>query len=82
MSDAPIDPAAITIEALTRLDLKPDEILAVTIGWPDLKPWQLEQFSEFLASWLDCHHMPVAGVLILPAGSQVIALDGIPTVND
>lgn len=67
-------PAAINIEALTRLDLKPDEILAVTVGWPNLTPVQLEQYGEFIADWLDQHNTPVAGVLILPQGSSLAAI--------
>jgi hypothetical protein len=66
--------ASITIEALTRLDLKPTEVLAVTVGWPDLTPAQLEQFGEFLTDWLNFHHMPVAGVLVLPSGSSMQAI--------
>lgn len=66
--------AAITIEALTRLDLKPSEVLAVTVGWPGLTPVQLEQYGEFLADWFDLHQMSVAGVLVLPQGSQVTAI--------
>lgn len=68
------EPFPLDVEALTRLDLKPDEILAVTVGWHDATPVQLEMFGEYLTDWLDVHHMPVAGVLMLPRGSTVQAV--------
>lgn len=66
----------IDIEALTRLDLRPDEVLAVTLGIPGLKPMQLQEFEEFLTIWLCEHNRPVAGVLVLPQGSQLAAISG------
>lgn len=64
---------AFDVETLTRLDLKPNEILAVTVAWSNPTPAQLEQFGEFVTGWLAAHGMPVAGVLVLPPGSQVQA---------
>jgi hypothetical protein len=69
-----VRPTRLDFEALTRLDLKPDEILAATVGWPDCAPVQLEMFGEYLTDWLDTHHMPVAGVLVLPHGSSMQAI--------
>jgi hypothetical protein len=65
---------SINIEALGRLDLRPDEILAVTLGGPQLTPDQLAEASEWLTAWLHEHGMPVAGVLILPQGSELAAI--------
>lgn len=62
------------VEALTCLDLKPDEFLAVTVGWTNCTPAQLEEFGEYLAGWLRKHGMPVAGVLALPPGSSLAAV--------
>lgn len=70
MSEQP----SLKIEALARLDLRPDEILAVTYGVPGLTVDQCEQVSDYLRNWLADHGQPVAGVLVLPQGSQLAAI--------
>jgi hypothetical protein len=64
----------LNIEALTRLDMRPDEILAVTLGVPDLTVQQCAEAQEWLTEWLAEHGQPVAGVLVLPQGSQLAAM--------
>lgn len=70
----PPKPSSLNIEGLARLDLRPDEILAVTVGWPDLTVHQLQDFEEFLTGWLAIHGQPAAGVMVLPQGSQLAAI--------
>lgn len=70
MSEQP----SINIEALARLDLRPDEILAVTLGTPNLTADQCAEAQEWLTDWFATHGQPVAGVLVLPQGSQLAAV--------
>lgn len=65
---------SLNIEALARLDLRPDEILAVTLGIPDLTIDQCAEAQDWLTAWLAEHGQPVAGVLVLPQGSQLAAI--------
>jgi hypothetical protein len=65
---------SLNIEALARLDLRPDEILAVTYGIPGITVDQCEQVQEWLTCWLADHGQPVAGVLVLPQGSSLAAV--------
>lgn len=71
---APPKLPSLNIEALARLDLRPDEILAVTYGVPGLTVDQCVEVQEWLTGWLADHGQPVAGVLVLPQGSQLAAL--------
>jgi hypothetical protein len=66
-------PITLDVEALTRLDLKPTEILAVTFGQP-ITPDQCVEAQERLSEWLEAHGMPVAGVIVLPPGSTMQAV--------
>lgn len=77
MSEQP----SLNIEGLARLDLQPDEILAITMGIPGLTVEQCEQVGEYLAMWLADHGQPVAGVLVLPQGSQLAAIRA-PELDD
>src|SRR5690348_1050951 len=63
-------PITLDFEALTRLDLKPTEILAVTFGQA-ATPDQCVEAQKMLADWLDTHGMPVAGVIVLAPGSKI-----------
>lgn len=67
-------PASLNIEALARLDLRPDEILAVTYGMPGMTPRQCAEAQEWLTAWLADHGQPAAGVLVLPQGSGLAAI--------
>ena len=70
MSEQP----SLNIEALARLDLRPDEILVVAFGDPDVTAWQCAEVQEWLTDWLADHSQPVAGVLVLPQGTQLAAI--------
>jgi hypothetical protein len=63
------------IERITRLDLQPDEVLAVTVGWDDLTMEQIDDFGQLLATWLTEHGVRIAGVVILPKGSKLAAIN-------
>ena len=67
-------PPSLNIEALARLDLRPDEILAVTLGGLDPARMNVAQMAEDITEWLAAHGQPVAGVMVLPQGSQLAAL--------
>lgn len=77
MSEQP----SLNIEGLARLDLRPDEILAITLGVPNLDIDQCEQVSEYLTGWLAVHGQPVAGVLVLPQGTHLAAIRA-PEIDD
>lgn len=70
MSEQP----SLNIEGLARLDLRPDEILAVTLAVPDLTAQQCEEAQSYIAARLHEYGQPVAGVLVLPQGSQLAAI--------
>lgn len=70
----PPKPPSLNIEALARLDLRPDEILAVTFGAPNLTADQCAEVQEWLTTWLAAHGQPVAGVLVLPQGTGLAAI--------
>jgi hypothetical protein len=64
----------LTIEALARLDLRPDEILAVTLGGLEASHADFGQIGEDITEWLAVHGQPVAGVMVLPEGSGLAAI--------
>jgi hypothetical protein len=64
--------AKIDVELLTRLDLKPGEVLGITLGI-DLTPLQMREVQDYVAARLAEHGLPGA-VVVLPKGCQLTAL--------